>query len=317
MRHWQRVIITVALGLSACSKPEPVQEHPYSQGAESLKPVATISGDIVTRAEVDHALAFYSANPFAASDEGKEKVLNEMIDDQVMVKKAIENGFDKSPEFIINQRKLLAHEYRKYLNKKVGETATITDYDVGKYYQDNADKFTKPAMYRVAIYFERKNEKADRKREFSLKQIAEAATFLEAAEGFGKYALASDHLKTNNRGGKLPWVTNASAIAGIPQHIIQQGESLEVGDVSSAIKTEKGVYLVRLIAKKAVDVTSLEAVKADIRKSLLLEKKKNQLANYLQQARDAYDIVTHEENLYAKGSTNDKHSFGPPGFPVQ
>ncbi|OUR91282.1 hypothetical protein A9Q81_18040 [Gammaproteobacteria bacterium 42_54_T18] len=304
----------LVLMLAACSKPEPVAEYPYQQGDAALKPVATVSGDVITRAEVDHALAFYSSNPFASSQEGKNNILNEMVEDQVFYKKAIENGFDKSPEFVINQRKLLAHEYKKYLQQKVGQASVITDYDIGRFYQDNIGQYTKPGMYRIAIYFRRANQE---KPQYTLKQIADSVQYLESGLGFGKYALTSNHLKTNNRGGKLPWLTAESNVAGIPKTVIQTGESLEIGNVSDVIKTDAGHYLVRLMEKRDSQVTPLDAVKPVIREALLKKKKETQMQTYLQQAKDAYDIVIYEDNLTSTDASDKSHSFGPPGFPVK
>lgn len=324
MKKLPLLIIAMGILLTACSKkPEVIAEFPYQQGEEGLKWVARISDDVITRAEVDHALAFYSANPASSSHEGKTKLLNEMVEDQVLYKKAIENGFNKSPGFMINQRKLLAFEYKKYLKKKVGEGTLVSEEEVKRYYQNHLAEYTKPSMFRVAIYLQRN---ADTSQQYTLNQIADATEYLAPSQGFGQYALSSGHLKTNNRGGKLPWLTANSNIAGVPAAAIRRGEALAqelslgkvpLGKVSEAIETDSGKYLVRLIDQRASQVKSYDAVKADIRDTLLADKKEHQMKGYLQQAKADYEIAINEANLISSDRSVEPQSFGPPGFPVK
>lgn len=308
-------VTVIAVLMMACSKKEPIAEYPYNQGETDNKTVATVAGDRITRAEVDYELAFYSTNPITSSESAKEKILEKIIEDQVFYNKAIENGFDKSPQFLLNQRKLLAHEYKKYMQKQVAMATTVSEWDIEAYYNANKNLFTTPAMYRLAIYFRRYSE--NKTYAYSLTQIAQSAKALDANKGFGKYALTSDHLKTNRREGKLAWISSATKMAGIPHTVLEIGRNLDVSDVSEIIDTDKGQYLVRLIDRKDISISSLESESSAIRKKLLEQRKKKMLDDYLEQSKSAYDIVLYKENLQSKKSGSKSHSFGPPGSPVQ
>ena len=113
-------IFLLAGFVSSCSKEASVEVENYQVSDEGAQVVAQINqidsdGKIaqkgqITKAELDYNLAFYSSNPMSSTEDGRIAVLNEMIEDQVMYNKAIESGFDQHPEFLINQRKLLAYE---------------------------------------------------------------------------------------------------------------------------------------------------------------------------------------------------------------
>ncbi len=314
----KKLILFIGLvGLMACSDKEATIENPnYDLSELGSKPVAQVGKAQITRAQLDHALAFYSSNPMVNAEEGRIKVLNGMIEEQVLYNKAIESGFDKSPEYLNNQRKLLAFEYRKFLKQKVGESLKVNDIDLQIYYDKHVDKYTKPAMSRLAIYLQRKD--LPKQNKLTLKQVKEAVEYLKPQAGFGQYALESHHSATANRGGKLSWVSDSTQLAGIPSEVIEAAKDLNVGEVSSPIKTEVGIFLVRLVDKKDKYITPLAEIKAALVQQLVSERKASTLANYIKQAKQASKIDIIKENLGKASNINTvSDTVGPPGFPVK
>jgi peptidyl-prolyl cis-trans isomerase C len=311
-------ILCCTILLAACSD-EPqatVEDASYQTSELGAKAVANVGQAVITRAQLDHALAFYSTNPMVNDKEGRIKVLNDMIEEQVMYNKAVENGFDKSPEYLNNQRKLLAFEYRKFLQQKVAQSVKITDVDLKLYHQKNEEKYSKPAMHRLAIYLQRSD--LPKKQKLSLKQVKEAAEYLKPEAGFGKYALESHHSHSANRAGKLPWVTKNSQLSGIPKNILETAADLNIGEVSGPIKTKNGVFLVRLMAKKSKTITPLAEIKTSLRQQLLNDRKQQALAGFIQQAKQGSKIDIIKDNIGKPSSVNTAtKTAGPPGFPVK
>jgi hypothetical protein len=310
------VITTLLLFITGCSDEIEVKEYPYQYNPTEDSVVASIGGDKIYRSELDHLLAFHSSDPSSSSESGKKAIVEALITDQVMYKKAIENGFNNNPEFIINQRKLLAFEYRKYLAEKVAKNTQISVLDIELYYQENIEKYTKPGMFRLAVYFRKNN--TGKKYDLSLKQIKDAASYLRASEGFGKYSQTSDLLAYQYRGGNLAWMAKSTKISGIPQTLFSGVEALDLGQVSEAIEIEEGSYLIRLIDKRAESITPLASVKEEIRQQLLKKEKETNLAAYLSKAKSSFEITIDEQLLKtSKAKLATEHSFGPPGFPVE
>ncbi len=314
----KKLIVSIfLLNLFACSDTDSIMEDlNYEVGELGAKPVAQIDNAQITRAQLDHALAFYSSNPMVNASEGRIKVLNEMIEEQVLYNKAIESGFDKSPEYLNNQRKLLAYEYRKFIKQKAAENTKITDIDLQIYYEKNINKYTKPAMSRLAIYQQRND--IPNNSGLSLSKVKEAAEYLKIQDGFGKYALESHHSNTANREGKLPWVSNGNQLAGIPAIVLERGAELDVGEVSDPIETEKAIFLVRLMGKKEALITPLDQVRSSLRQQLVIDRKQKRLNGYVARAKKNSKIKILKQNLNAAASVNTLNdSMGPPGFPVK
>ncbi len=305
------------LFLMACSDKEATIENPqYNLSELGAKPVALVGTSQISRAQLDHTLAFYSSNPMVNASEGRLKVLNNMIEEQVMYNKAIENGFDKSPEFINNQRKLLAYEYRKFLKQKAAKNTKVTDIDLQIYYEKNIDNYTNPAMTRLAIY-EQRND-IPTKSKLNLNQVRKAVKYLKIQDGFGKYAKHSHHRNTAQREGKLPWLSNGNQLTGIPAIVLITGAELSMGEVSNPIETEKAVYLVRLMAKKEKLITPLDQIKSSLRQQLVIDRKQKALDNFVMAAKKNANIKIVKENLKSAGSVNTlSDAMGPPGFPVK
>lgn len=313
----KQLLIIGLIALAACSEPEVTIDDPsYSADALGAKSVALVDNSKITRQQLDHALAFYSSNPMVGDEESRITVLNEMIEEQVLFNQAIKHGFDKSPEYLNNQRKLLAHEYRQFLKQKVAEKLKVNDLDLQIFYDKNIEKYTKPAMNRIAIYLQRSD--IPNKPKLSLKQVKEAAQYLKPQQGFGKYALESHHSKTANRSGKLPWISSNSQLSGIPQAVLDVAQDLEVGEVSDTIKTDIGTFLVRLMATKPQSITPLEEIKASLRQELVANQKENALQGFIKQAKNKTEIEILKQNLGKTGSVNTSATnMGPPGFPVK
>jgi len=309
------LIIISMIFVVSCSQDIEVVEYPYEDSAADSAVLATIDKDIIYRSELDHLLAFHSSDPSSSSTEGREAILEGLVNDQIMYKKAIENGFDQDPEFIINKRKLLAYEYKKYLAKKIAKNTKVTELDIELYYAENSAQFTKPAMFRVAVYLRRNDIEKDH--QLTLEQIAKASAYLSPDAGFGKYAKSSDHTASQYRGGKLSWMSENTQVSGIPKRIFEDINELKQGEISESIMVDNGQYLIRLIDHRAEEITPLADVKAEIRSKLIADSKQASLAMYLKQAKDSYKIEIHSDQLEnSKAKLSSEHSFGPPGFPA-
>ena len=313
----KNIALLMLLALAACSDSTPSIDDPsYQLSDMGAKAVALVDSQKISRAQLDHALAFYSSNPMANAKEGRLKVLKDMIEEQVMYNEAVKQGFNRSPEFINNQRKLLAYEYRKFLKEKAALNTKVTDIDLKIYYESNLKKYTKPAMSRLAIYLQRDDMAS--KAKLSLIEIKAATERLKVQDGFGKYALFSHHSNTASKEGKLPWVSHGSRLVGIPASVLEEGSGLSLGEVSKPIKTDKGVFLVRMMATKPELVTPLDQVKSSLRQQLVIEQKQQALNGFLTKAKEASNIEIFEDNLNVLGSFNTQDSsMGPPGFPVK
>ncbi len=306
----RNIVLLLCIFVSACSDPK-VEVDEYLTSNEGKLTVAMVGNVKISKSELDHTLAFYTSNPMADSNDSndsKHKVLNQMIEDQVLYNKAIENGFHKSPEYLNNQRKLLAYEYKKHLQNKVGRNAKVSEQDAKRYYNSNIENYQTKAMYRLAII---KNPES----KYSAKQLQVKASKLKPHEGFSHLAQYSQHFSSKNKGGLLPWIAENSRLPGIPNALLQKAEALEIGQVKQ-VKVKQDTYLIRLVSKRDAITKPFKELSYQLQSELLNKQKKKLLALYIEQSKEGIPIDIIEKNV-SKPIQANTDKLVPPSFPVR
>jgi len=308
-------VIFASILLNACS--DNSLDMAYNLDELAKANVATVQGRGITLGEVDQIVAFHNSNPSSVSFADKKNILDKLIQDEVLYQTAVSQGFLENPQLKNNIRQLVAHEYEKYLKSRAGELVKVTETEVRLHYEADIEKYTKSAMFRLAIY-ERRDD-TDKNHTYTLDQIIASASYLEPADGFGEYAFDSSHLNTRNRGGKLSWVTGNTKISGIPGEVIDIGASLQVGEVSKAISISGRKYLVRKVDEKASSVIPFESVKSDLTRELVKKEKSDLYDAKLESIKSGLEIDV-DESLLKRGPKSEKSGqspLTPPGFPVK
>ena len=122
--------MTAALMLAACSK------EPKGQV------VAVVNGDEVSMAELNAELAGVNIPDTIDRAMLRRQVLERIIDRKLLVQKAKEQGLDKTPEYISQQRRLDENLLVSMLGQKVAQTVPAPDdRDVTQYIADNPTMF--------------------------------------------------------------------------------------------------------------------------------------------------------------------------------
>lgn len=303
----QFILVLNLAFLTACSDPEIVTPQ-YQITDVGVLPVAKVGEEVITKLELDHTLAFYSSNPVSEVSTATTKTLEQMVEDQVMVNKAIESGFDKSAEYLVNQRKLLAYEYRKFLQKKVETTVKVTVEDARRYYKSNIDKYSAPSMYRIAIVKNQNSKMSDA-------ELIAQAKKLGIGSGFGELASYSQHHSTKNKKGLLPWVSSNSRLPGIPVEVLQKLADMKEGEIKS-LTVGDDKYLIRMVSVRESEVKPFEALSHQLQSELLEKEKQELLARFIEQEKDSMKIEYFEKNIALK-ELDEPQALTPPGFPVR
>ncbi|TZG28024.1 SurA N-terminal domain-containing protein [Sphingomonas montanisoli] len=122
--------MAAALMLAACSK------EPKGQV------VAVVNGDEVSMAELNAELAGVNIPDNIDRAMLRRQVLERIIDRKLLVQKAKEQGLDKTPEYVSQQRRLDENLLVSMLGQKVAQTVPAPDdRDVTQYVADNPTMF--------------------------------------------------------------------------------------------------------------------------------------------------------------------------------
>ncbi len=262
--------LAVALVISACKGGAETGKAPASGEV-----VARVGGSVITLEDFEAALNEQNAlirSRYTSVDQ-KKKLLDTLVEREVMVQEAKRLGLDKDPEMRRGFDKILARFVinREFNEKKVKEI-TVSDADIEAYYQQNIDRYHAPEKVMIHdMLFPAPAAAAERKKVRA--QAEEAHKKLKATPQDRK--LFFDLMRQT--GGEEATRTLASATFQTRAEMEKErGAAVaeaafalqQANDFSPIIEDEKGFHILRLAGRQAALDLPLEKVKGQIRTTL-------------------------------------------------
>jgi foldase protein PrsA len=323
------LLAAFALSATACGMIEKTPE------AIAKSAVATINGVKITRGELDAnpstvqliaTMKSYYGDNYTTNEEAmnyfktqKTSILQQMISEELVIQKAKElnlgqdaaaitkeaeakyaevkkgystedefktalssSGFDETTFMEYLKRQMVLQKVTDYISKDV----TVTDQAIKDYYDANPYKYTTSmntihtAHILVATEDEAKAVKAR----------------LDAGEDFA--AVAKDKsTDTSNKdsGGDLGTVNYVDS--GFDETFMAAAIALKVGQISDPVKTSFGYHIIKCIAKTEYPLKAFDAVKDEIKTTLLDNAKSEAITTKLTEWKDAAKIKTYDNNI--------------------
>lgn len=104
--------------------------------------IAIVNGDEVSMQELNAELQGVRVPDTADREKLRKQVLQRLVDRKLIVQKAREQGLDKTPEFIAQQRRLEENLLVSLLGQKIASTVPMPDdRDIAQYIGDNPTQF--------------------------------------------------------------------------------------------------------------------------------------------------------------------------------
>ncbi len=248
-KRWIPVILIAVASLCfSCAR---------EQEGEAL---ARIGDDAVTLQDLEARLE--GMPPFMREQlntpEGRERLLKAIVEEEIIVRDAIDRGLDKSESFKDEMARHRRDALVRLFYEQVIEKQSAPDADeVAGYYEDRIEEFTIP-----------ENIKG---RHILVATEAEARSVrrqLEAGADFGDLAREKSlDSFTKDRGGVLHGEIRRGqpikTLGDLPE-LVEVFFQLGEGELSQPVKTEKGYHIVRVDERNPERVRSLDEVRADI-----------------------------------------------------
>lgn len=209
----------------------------------------------------------------------KNKLLDEMILRYALIDQAIKSGIDKQPDFIRTYQNLLIGQYKKHNLKPQIDGVDFTAEEIRSHYTSNIEKYTQPAKARLAIIYMKTHSKMSEDRKKAVMdrmiQARESAEKQTHGRGFGPIAVKySEDQVSRYKGGDIGWVYENRSYRW-DKKLLDAGFALKkMNDISDIISTDKGLYIVKLLDRRASKVQPFKKVKSRIRHKQILEKRK-------------------------------------------
>lgn len=238
----------------------------------------------------------------------KIKILDNLIDQELLYQDAVSNGSSISYEAVdvqlevikgqfpdesaykneLASRGMTEEEVRSdlgrdilvegFITSKFGPLIKIEDSDIMKFYEENDQYFSKPEQVRASHILIKVDPDAEESvKKDALERINAIKTRLTNGEEFSELARTLSEGPSNVGGGDLgPFGRGQMA-----KSFEDAAFSMNVGDVSDIVETQFGYHLIRLTAKNAQTTLSFAEVREHIVNRLTLLKRANMVNGYI------------------------------------
>ena len=189
--------------------------------------------------------------------EGRENILNRMIDRLIFVQAAKEDKIKLDREILAMLERLKEDKLaEKYISKKI-DTQPITEDEMMDYYKKNIKEFTIPERIKLRHIVVSTRKEAEK----LLSKLKKGADFAELAQEYNIDA-------TKKRGGNLGWIRRGIMVKEFENAAFK----LKEGQISPVVKTSFGYHIIKLEGRKKEEIVPFEKVKKDIREKIRSER---------------------------------------------
>lgn len=269
---------------------------------------ATVNGEVIYASQLDREIAAIARQYQIdlKSEQGRKQkteisrvILDQMIEQRLILQQArqlgalateaqidqalsnIKANFPSETEFqfALDQRGLTLADLRDRLRTNLTvqnlqaqvSSATVSDAEIQKYYQDHRSEYDQAEQVHV--------------RHILVESEAEARLVLARLNRGEKFEDVARQLSkdpgSKEQGGDLGWISRGQLVPEFEKAAF----ALQPKALSNAIKTQYGYHIIQLIERKAARPSTLDQVREQIRRQLVVKKQEADFQNWLKQVK--------------------------------
>jgi peptidyl-prolyl cis-trans isomerase C len=190
-------------------------------------------------------------------EEGRKKLIEELVMHELVYSDSIENGLDKDEEFIKALDTMKKSMLQQYGLSKMLNKVTVSDEEIEEYYEKNKHLFKTNEMVKASHILVDTEEKANE----VLEDLTDGLSFEEAAQQYSS-------CPSKTAGGDLGQFGRGQMV----KEFEDAAFAMKKGEISDPVKTQFGYHIIKLIDHVPARDSELEEVKEDIRKNCVMAK---------------------------------------------
>lgn len=249
---------------------------------DNNKTLAVVADREIT--ELDLQLLLRSLDPQRAmqfqNQEGKMKLIEELINQELFYLDAIKTGVDKEEVYQRELQKVQENFLKHYTIQRFLSTVQISEAELEDYYNANKDEFKNPVSAKASHILVSTEEKANE----VLKEIEEGLSFEEAAQ---KYSSCP----SSSRGGDLGNFAKGQMVPEFDEAVF----NMEVDEISEPVKTQFGYHIIKLFEIKPEETRTFAQVVDILSQQMLMEKQQEIYFDKINKLKEEYEIKIIEE----------------------
>lgn len=191
-------------------------------------------------------------------EQGRERLLNELIAQELFYQDALENGLDTQEQYLVAVEEMKNSLLKQYALNQLLSNISVNDEELKEYYNINKELFN-PGKRATASHIlvdseERANE--------IIKEIKDGKPFEDAARDYSTCPSAQN-------GGSLGEFGPGSMVPEFEQATFE----LDVDQISEPVKTQFGYHIIKLKDKKDGVAPAFEEVADRVHQNYLTKKR--------------------------------------------
>jgi len=266
--------------------------------------VATIGQSRITVGDV---LSYIERQPREmqaryATHEQRKKLLQHLIDMELLAREASAQGLDSSPIVRQTLKQTLARQLLSNLDAKSGGLGSISQDEVKAYYEDNRERFVQPERRRAAWLMARTQEEASKARKHMMEVIKENPNM--ARQVFGDFVVKhSIDGETKALRGDLGWffVDGKNELGQIRVDVAGAKAAFTlkaVNTISEPTPLDNETWaLIQLTNSVPEVVQPLDEVQMNIQNRLMRKRQSKQRTIFIETLKSKATIEIHDEAL--------------------
>lgn len=244
-----------------------------------IKVLAKVGEKEITDRDVESAIQSLEGYQRAQfdSEEGRKRILADLINQELFYLDAIETGLDKEEVFLKEMELVKNNMIKQYAVNKLLASVSVTDGEKIKFYEENRDQFvSEESVHAKHILVDNEDLAKDIESKLNKKEIS-----------FEDAAVEYSTCPSSASGGDLGEFTRGQMVPEFEEAAF----SLPVGKVSSPVKTQFGYHLILVDEHKEAAQLEYEDVKNEVEHSLVYKKQNETFIAKMEELTDRYKDV--------------------------
>jgi peptidyl-prolyl cis-trans isomerase C len=284
---------------------------PDQPAADLTEVVATIDTTTITVKDFQDKINRQSPYVRAkyTSLEQKKDFLDNLVRFEVLATEAKKRGFDQDPDVVQTMKQVMIQKLMKEEFESRVKLEDIPEADIKKFFDEHQSDYNKPEEVRVSAIVVKKKDVAT-------KVAAEVKT--PAAQDNKAFrdlvAKYSEDEDSKSRGGDLRFFGQDSK--DVPPEVAKAAFALvNQGDVSGAVQTEKGFYILKQTGRRKAISKTYDEVKGQIQNRLYRERRQKAMEEFVDGLKKTAKIEV-KDGALAKVRVDTSAPPTPPGSPA-
>ena len=174
-----------------------------------------------------------------------------------------------------------------FIEKTIAPTVKVSEEDARKFYEQNADKFTRPETVKASHILLGVDEKAGAEEKKKAREKAEKLRKeLAGGADFAALAKANSTCPSSQQGGDLGYFAKGQMVPAFEKAAF----ALKPGEISDVVETQFGYHIIKLTDKKAAEKVDFKETRPRIEEYLKNQKVGAAVNDYLTEARKSAKI---------------------------